>query len=263
MPPLRPAETSPSRFRYRWFWALLVLLLHPPSLRAATTDGLLQAVKDPRYKVRIQAAAALATSGDARSLDALLNLLHDPEALVRAATCDALIALGDPAALDAMQALFNDSDTLVRRRARLGVQTLHGLSRLQQTAKGSVQLDLPVDNSGGDFGDLATVLRRGLEEKLRERSTALSTLRKRYRLLSQIRKVERYPEADGEVIEVHCDLTILELPSQALRLSNQVTASVMSAGLTDQVERRELAEAATEEAGRRLIEDFASWALVQ
>ncbi len=245
--------------------ALLGLLAALPAqaLPAAVSRGLAH----ENYKVRLQAAAAVASQGGAGARQALEGLLDDREPLVRVAACDALLALGDPAALPALKTLLADDHDMVRRRARLARRVLKNATpsgqRQQPREQKPVILGSVVDNSSSGNRGLAAKLQRALEDELRNQDTALKALRRRYELIAQVRSVDEQPARSETRVDVQCHLTVAELPGRTLRLSTQVTAAAAVSGYASPQELVELAQDAAVAAGSALVREFTSWAVVQ
>lgn len=252
---------------FRWApWLALIAFLASGSLRAnVSVPELLQRVQDPRYKVRIQAAAALAASKDRRARGAIETLLVDRDPLVRAAACDALIALGDPLAIPALDRLGKDGNDLVRRRARLAVRVLRESQRTSSdkvVANGAVNIEAVTDQSGSGF-DLIGSMREGLESELKAQTVALGALKRRYALLAQVRTISTSIGDKESAVQAECHLTVTEMPRRTLRLSNQLTVKASMDGRASQQQLEGLARDAVYGAGAALIKDFSSWALVQ
>ncbi|MFH1807407.1 MAG: HEAT repeat domain-containing protein [Pseudomonadota bacterium] len=244
----------------------LVLVLGSQVLAAASRERLVQLLADPRFKVRIQAAAALAELRDPSTRPAIEGLLKDEDALVRAAACDALMAMGDPAALPAIERALRDEDDMVRRRARLAQRVLKGTQGLRQRSEGSsgtAEIGTVTDSSNSGHKGLDVALRRGLDEGLKERAMALGALRRRYQLIAQVRSVTERVDGGESRVDVQCHLTVAELPQRTMRLSTQVTAAASVSGRASPDEISELASDATQGAGAELIREFSSWAVVQ
>lgn len=258
------------------------LFLSPPTLHAAnkkigknkTLKRVFKALKSPRYKVRMQAVAVLAKSGDPRAVEAIAVLLTDSEPLVQATVCDALLALGDPSVLPRLTRLLQSDDDLVRRRARLAVRVLKEKQGAALPGAGTqapnfanrggddvlpklVSVDDPT-NSG--FSGLDQALRQGLSQGLKSRQSALLSVQIHYALRAQVRSVKPVVADDQSRVEVTCHITVVELPRNSLRLSTQVTAAAAQSGRANKADQEELARDAARGTGEALAEAFVSWA---
>ncbi len=242
------------------------LLLAVVVLAAPSRQRLVQLLSDPRYKIRIQAAAVLAKQGDPASRLPIEDLLDDKHDLVRAAACDALATLDDPGALPALQAVLRDENDTVRRRARLAIRLLKATRKRagqKDSAAAKVKIDMVTDASKAGIAGLDQALRRGLEEGLQEHADALGKLRRRYQLIAQVRSVERKVSAKQSKVTVKCQITVVELPRRTMRLSTQVTAAAALDGRASKGELGGLAGDVAIGAGVELIREFSDWAVKQ
>jgi len=231
---------------------------------AQEADKLYASLTDPRYKVRIQAAAALAARQDPYALSALEQLLGDSEPLVRAAACDALMVQGNPAALVAVDRLTNDPDDLVRKHARLTVRVLNAQKKnAVRAAAGSVAIETVTDVSQSGHQGLDEALRSGLSTALANQAVSLKALTRRYALFVQVRSVEQHIGDSESSVQVRCQLTVAELPRRTLRLSTQVTANATVEGRLAGNELLETARDAARSAGAELGHEFTTWAVAQ
>lgn len=227
-------------------------------------DRLYASLSDPRYKVRIQAASALAARQDPYALSALEQLLGDREPLVRAAACDALMAQGNPAALAAVDRLTSDPDDLVRKRARLTVRVLNAQKKnAARAAAGSVAVESVSDVSKSGFAGLDEALRSGLSNALANQAISLKALTRRYALFVQVRAVEQHIGDSESSVQVRCQLTVAELPRRTLRLSTQVAANATIDGRLAGTELQQTARDAARSAGVELGHEFTTWAVAQ
>ncbi len=94
------------------------VLLIARSARGDRVDDLTNALQDPSYKVRVQAAVILGKIHDPRSGPALITALSDANESVRGVAATSLGRLGDRAAADALQRATNDPSEFVRGQAR-------------------------------------------------------------------------------------------------------------------------------------------------
>ncbi|MBN2358908.1 MAG: HEAT repeat domain-containing protein [Deltaproteobacteria bacterium] len=260
---------TPGRWSRRWRIPVLgaallggLLLLGADDEQEA--DELYASLTDPRYKIRIQAAAALASRQDRYALSALEQLLGDSEPLVRAAACDALMAQGDPAVLATLERLASDPDNLVRKRARLAVRVLAAQKKnAARSGGGAVAIENVSDVSQSGFTGLDDAMRGGLSAELASQEVALRSLTRSYTLLAQVRAVERNIGDDESSVRVRCQLTVAELPKRTLRLSTQVTANAAVDGRLAGDELIATARDAARNAGAELGREFAHWAVAQ
>jgi hypothetical protein len=96
--------------------------------RSKQIETLSQALlRDPSYKVRLQAAVVLARVGNARAVPALIQGLADPVAAVRAMSAQALGSIGVTSARAALErSSREDGDPFVRERARDALRRMLG-----------------------------------------------------------------------------------------------------------------------------------------
>ena len=87
------------------------------SIGSRTLEPLLDAIQQPQWVARRNAAWALGALDDARAVKALIDRLHDREADVRAQAAWALGAIDDAAAIEPLTAALKDGDARVRRQA--------------------------------------------------------------------------------------------------------------------------------------------------
>jgi HEAT repeat protein len=87
------------------------------SIGSRAMNPLLDALQQPQWVTRRNAAWALGALDDARAVDALIKAIRDPEPDVRAQAAWALGAIDDPAAMDPLAAALKDGDARVRRQA--------------------------------------------------------------------------------------------------------------------------------------------------
>jgi hypothetical protein len=93
-------------------------------------------VKDPSYKVRVEAALILGKLHQPRSLPALLAGARDGHPAVRTASVRALGLTGGPGARDAVLAALRDPAPGVRHRPRDALRSLGGIDESTPTAPG-------------------------------------------------------------------------------------------------------------------------------
>ncbi len=216
----------------------LAVLAMPALGRAQVTAGrvqrLVEALADPSYKVRLEAALALAHLKDRRAVPALIRALQDPHPLVRGMSAHALGLLGDSRAVPPLRDRLKDRDDLVRRRAKLSLDQL--LRPSAQRATILVRL--------GGMGDktkrgknLVPQLRRLWREQITG-TPGLQLLapggggpgQKIYEVTASI--VELSSHQRGDTVETTCNISVV--------LGDQKGSIVMmtSGGATVQVESR-------------------------
>lgn len=242
-----------------WRCALLLALLTAwaePSL-AAVPQKLKDALGSSSTKVRIIAAASVAKSGDAEARGLLEKLLRDPEATVRAAAVDGLAAIKDPGALPALRALKNDPDDAVRAIVGRGLLTLEAL--VIHVDIGDVE-----DLSGGSVPGVLPLLQNGVEAELRSALPGFSIQRggvvKGYGLLLKIRSIKRSKQDGNGILEIKCDMTLVELPGKILRLTSSATAGAGVDGDIPKAMEKELATDAINACAPALAKDFIDYA---
>jgi hypothetical protein len=209
---------------------LLVGALLGTSAHAAIDPKLVKAATDPSTKVRLVAVAGLARAKDKDAARPVLEgLVRDPEATVRTAAVDALGKLGDPASLAVVRVALQDGDAGVQKVA----------SRVEKALEAKV---IWVDI--GDVADLTDLklpklldaLQQGVEDALRQEGLPSAYVVRRggvergYGLQLRLRKLQQRMDGGNGVVEVTCDLTLVELPRKALRQSSTAQAAAAVEG---------------------------------
>jgi len=136
-------------------------------------------VRDPSFKVRVEAALILGRLRQQRSVPALIVAAKDGHPAVRASSVRALGLIGAPGARDAVTATLHDSSPMVRHAAREALRALGGIDestprepgeasiRRRQASKRSIEVR-PVGDPHNQAGPLLrSHMRDFLVEQLR------------------------------------------------------------------------------------------------
>lgn len=242
--------------------ALMTCALPAPSVHAQAAKPVAQKAIDSLSasspKVRIVAVAAVAKSKDPRARALLEPLLADPDAAVRAAAVDGLGRIGDPAALAALEAHRADTDPTVQTVLQRVMPALEAL-RL------NVDLGEVQDFTNGQVPGLMDELQKKVESALvKEMGGGISVKRggveKGYGLILGIRYVKQVKDGPNTLLEIKCELTLVELPGKILRLSSNATAGAGVEGAIPKRMEGELARDAIDACAPSLAKDFTDYA---
>lgn len=235
----------------------LGLTLTSTSAQAAVPRPLKDALTSDSTKVRVIAIASIAKTHDAEARGLLEKMLSDKESSVRAAAVDGLALLKDPGALVALQAVKNDPDDAVKAVVARAITTLEALQV-------NVDIGDAEDLSKSGIDGLVGLLQTNVEKELRSQLPALSIRRggveKGYGLILKIRSVNKTKQEGNGVLEVKCDLTLVELPGKILRLSSSATAGAGVEGDIPKAMEKELATDAINACAPSLAKDFVEYA---
>lgn len=236
---------------------LLALLLTSTSALAVVPRPLKDALGSDSTKVRVIAIASIAKTNDPEARGLLEKMLGDKEPPVRAAAVDGLALLKDPAALPALQALKNDADVAVKAVVARAIAALEAL--LVNVDVGDAE-----DLSKSGIDGLIGLLQSGVEKELKSQLPALAIRRggveKGYGLILKIRSVTRSKQDGNGILEVKCDLTLVELPGKVLRLSSSASAAAGVEGDIPKAMEKELATDAVNACAPSLAKDFVEYA---
>ncbi len=255
---LRPeVKAWPCATRAASVLLLAIVVLTSTSAAAAVPQKLKEGLASSSTKVRIIAIAGISKTGDAEARVLLEPLLTDAEASVRAAAVDGLANIKDPAALPALRWLQADPDPAVRKVVGRALATLEAL--VINVDIGDVE-----DLSDSGIPGLVALLQGGVEKELQTSMPTLGVKRggvvKGYGLLLKIRSVKRSKQGGSGVLEIKCDMTLIELPGKILRLSSSATAGAGVDGDIPPSMEKELAQDAINACAPSLAKDFIEFA---
>lgn len=133
--------------------ALALLAAVPVASTAQSHDSLVRVLEGRGdFRVRVQAAFALGSTGDRRHRPALEKALRDQNPAVRAAAATALGRLGDPAATKALRKQRRDSNEAVRIQVARALQQLRESGGESETAVASRATATPTSPGAGGVG---------------------------------------------------------------------------------------------------------------
>ncbi len=220
---------------------------------ARMRDGL----SSSSMKVRLIAIAAIAKTRDLEAAALLRPLIADEAPLVRAAVIDGLAVLKDISAYTAIAGLQADPDPAVRSSVK------KALKLFDSTA---VFVDI------GDVADMSGRSFPGLRNRLQDKfETALNQLLKNnvivarggiehgYGALLKIRAITAGVTDGNGILEVKCDMTLVELPGKILRLTSSAAAAAGVEGKMSAKIEPELANDAVDACAPSLARDFADY----
>ncbi len=256
-PKAAPAPSGAHSFARALAVALWLTTLSTSPALAAVAPKLKEALSSSSIKVRIIAIAGVAKSGEPETRGLLEPLLRDPEPTVRGAAVDGLASLQDPGALAVLLPLKSDPDQDVRAIVGRAIATLEAL--IVNVDVGNVE-----DLSGGSIPELVPLLQSVVEGELRKALVGYSIRRggvtKGFGLLLKIRSIKKSVQDGNGIIEVKCDMTLVELPGNILRLSSSATAGAGVEGEIPKSMEKELAQDAVNACGPSLAKDFIEYA---
>lgn len=129
----------------------------------ASVDSLLQNLKDPDLRVRMNAATELGNHPDAKAIPGLIDALGDEDQQVAWSAAMALRAVGEPA-VAALTAQMDNPDRVRRRLAAQALAGIPGLDAMRGLDKALDDPDKAVRNSAiGAMGDAKYQDRRDLQ----------------------------------------------------------------------------------------------------
>jgi len=264
----------------RAFFAVLWLVGYSnPLFAEALPPTVLAGLESDRVRVRITAVVAVSKSDDPSARAILEGMLSDPVPAVRAAAVEGLGRVGDPRALKALRKLEGDKDSVVRDVVTRTIAALEALPQPgadggeapRPTARAANLPRVVVDAS--DAKDMSGLAPDGMVEKLRRNvvnalgsdprlaSEIQDGAQSGYGLLLRIRKIEERKQDNLSVVEVKCELTLVQLPGKALRMQSAATAAAGIEGGLDDKLRQELISDAIDVCGPELAKDFVDYAL--
>lgn len=242
-------------------WVPLVLSLCLSSPAGAAVPAMLKdGLKSPSAKVRIIAMASIAKINKGKDDEAtalLIGMLTDPEASVRAAAVDAVSGRADPKVEAALAGLKDDADAAVRSLVAKRLAALDSKKIL-------VDIGEAADLSNAGLTGLVALLQGGVEKALTEQLPAVAVRRggvaKGYGLLLNIRSVNRKTQGGNGILEVKCELMLVELPGKVFRASYNATAGAGVEGELPKNMEQELAKDAIDACAPSLAKDFIDYA---
>jgi HEAT repeat protein len=209
-------------------------------------------------KVRLIAVAAVAKTKDPEAAALLRPLLADEAALVRIAVIDGLTALADVASSGAIAALATDPDPAVRK----AVEKSNNVFELLIVR---VDISEVQDLSGRNYANVTTRLQQRFERELGrllkgglvvERAGSAA---KGHGALLKIRSITNSTSGGNGVLEVKCDMTLVEMPGKILRLTSSAAAAAGVDGAMPKSIEPELANDAIDACAPSLAKDFADY----
>lgn len=240
----------------------------------ALSSTVLAGLEADKPRLRIAAIVAVAKSDDENARRYVEGMLADKDASVRAAACEALMKRGDPAAIPAIEALVDDKSPLVQKVRK---KALAALAKSTQAPAGAVSSGRRVLADLSDATDGSGKAAPGIVERLRANvAQALSTesklavdvknekQRDGFGLKLRVKSVEEQVQGAAIVVLVKCEMTLVKLPENALRLQSVATAGAGLEGdaLTDR-ERADLQKDAVDACAPELAKDFVEYALTR
>lgn len=231
---------------------------------------LLEKLESSSVRVRIAAVVAVSKSG-AKNARGILEkaLLEDKTVPVRAAAAEGLGRLGDPKALPAIERALQDPSGLVKKVARAARAKLKSsASRAASPVSGpaiGVDLSDVDDISKAGFDGLAAQLQREVKKNIeanRRRNWQVSTTprKKGYGLITRVRSIKPFSQDGVNGLDVRCEMTVVKLPSKALRLSLRANAAAGVQGKLSSKSKPGLARGGITACSKALAEDFIDYA---
>lgn len=234
------------------FFALQASVAHA-AIPARIKDGLASS----SMKVRLIAIAAVAKTKDPDAAALLRPLIVDEAPLVRAAVVDGLAALRDVGSYTQIVALQEDKDPAVRASVKKALKVLDGAA---------IRVDIGdvADLSGRNFPGATKRLQDKFEAALgqllrKDVLIARGGVDKGYGALLKIRAVTTGVTDGNGMLEVKCDMTLVELPGKILRLTSTAAAAAGVEGKLPVAMEPELANDAIDACAPSLAKDFADY----
>jgi HEAT repeat protein len=218
------------------FAALLVLAAGPARAESPQIDDVEESLlRDPSYKVRVDAALILGKLHQQRSVPALTAATKDPHPAVRASAVRSLGLIAAPGARDAILLALHDPAPSVRRMARDALRSFGGLDDAAPREQGepgihrrAAKLSIEVKPVGDPQHQAGPVLRSHMRDFLVEQLRPLGDVSADERLASA--QVASYAVGGviknlvvthgGPDVEVTCavQLIVMRQPGNALFL---------------------------------------------
>jgi hypothetical protein len=224
------------------------------AIPARMRDGL----SSSSIKVRLIAVSAVAKTKDPEAAALLRPLLADEAPLVRVAAIDGLTALKDVSSSSAIAALASDADPAVRKAVEKSTRVFEVLV---------VRVDISdvQDLSGRNYANITNRLQQTFERELNkllkgglvvERAGSLA---KGHGAILKVRSITNSVNAGNGVLEVKCDMTLVEMPGKILRLTSSAAAAAGVEGPMAKSIEPELANDAIDACAPSLAKDFADY----
>jgi hypothetical protein len=237
------------------------------------SSTVLVGLESDKPRVRIATIVAISKSGDENATRYLLGMLSDADATVRAAACEALMKRGDVTALPAIRALDGDKSGLVKKVAKKAVTELEKSAKNSGVVVPSGRLVLADVSEATDGSEKAAPgvvdrLREGVKSALAAESRVVFDVRdtkqkEGFGLKLRIRSIDESVQDGVSVVSVKCEMTLVKLPENALRLQSTATAGAgIEGALTDRY-RAELQRDAVDACAPELAKDFVEYALTR
>lgn len=257
------------------FVAFACVALGGGSARAeALSSTVLAGLEHEKPRLRIAAIVAVAKSDDENARRYLEGMLADKEPSVRAAACEALMKRGDPLAIPAIEALVDDKSPLVQkvRKKALAALAKASSTKAGPTASGRrvlADLSEASDGSGKAAPGIVDRLRANVATALAAESKLAVDVKNEkqkegFGLKLRTKSIEEQVQGNAVVVLVKCEMTLVKLPENALRLQSVATAGAGLEGdtLTDR-ERADLQRDAVDACAPELAKDFVEYALTR
>lgn len=264
---------------------LLIFILVCTFAFAAAAEGLsikvLMGLESKSARVRVASVVAVQKSKDKKARRILEGMLGDKDRRVRAAAAEALGKLGDPQARAALEKAAKDKSKIVRKAATRALKALAAsdtarVASVKPTAAPrratgpSVAVDIPVaqDLSGDANGQLLRLLRQQVIAALRDNPKipvdvsmgGAQKAKKGYGLWLRIRSIGERTDGPATFVDVRCEMTLVAMPSKALRLSSSATAGAGVEGKVNAALKRELIVDGIKACAPALATDFVDYA---
>jgi hypothetical protein len=233
----------------------------------------LAGLESEKPRVRIGAVVAIAKSDDENARRYLEGMLRDSDDTVRAAACEQLMKRGDPTALPAVRALVDDKSALVKKIANKAIAALEKAAKKSGVVVPPGKLVLADISDATDGSEKAAP---GIVERLREGVKAALTTETRvpldvrdtkqkdgFGLKLRIRSIDESVQDGVTIVSVKCEMTLVKLPENALRLQSTATAGAGIEGTLTDRDRAELQRDAVDACAPELAKDFIEYALTR
>jgi hypothetical protein len=232
----------------------LVLAFSLGNAHAAVPAKVKKGLDAKAPKVRIAAIVAISKLKDPEARSLLERMLTDEEATVRAAAIEGLGKIGDPAALPAVARAAKDTDNPVADVAKATLSLL-------ESRRTRVDMSDIGDLSGKNYKGLTEMLEKGVADTVAKQGGPAYVLvkdqnGKGYGLGLKIRAIAQKQQGAVNLVEVKCDMTIIELPSKALRLASSATSAAGIEGTISPRMEEELSRDAVAACAPALAKDF-------
>jgi hypothetical protein len=202
-----------------WLLAACIGVAATSPATAVVPPRLQEGLRSTSVKVRVVSVTAIARTKDKDAALAVRPLLADPEPAVRAAAVDALVTLNDTASIAAIAQLKADPDDAVRAVATRAFDAL---------VVAVVKIDVR-DLSGQVAAPQLAQLAAAFGDELRKTADGVvvdqELTGRGFGALVRVRSLNKTRDGASESITASCELTLVELPANALRLSATADAT--------------------------------------